>query len=288
MTTLQLAAQVRQALANLNPVEVRESAAKPVRVELVAPSPEVYRDMERLLIPPSTSSAKRAEARTAILPPGSNGDPGTIRIYEASMAHPAEAFLYDPANPGPLLKEILAKRKELELALAQRFPGFRNVVAPEIVRNIAGENALFALATSIPNIVPFLGLPFAVGEFASDTAFLTMNQVRMIFLLGGASGREIGYGAQKKEIASIAASAFGWRALARELVGKIPMGGGILPKAAVAYAGTYVVGASIERLYRLGYGYDKSEKEAAYRKAYERGKTVASAMLGAYRSAKKA
>ena len=46
--------------------------------------------------------------------------------------------------------------------------------------------------------------------------------------------------------------AFGWRALARELVGKIPMGGGLIPKAAIAYAGTRVVGLSLERLYRIG------------------------------------
>ncbi len=113
-----------------------------------------------------------------------------------------------------------------------------------------------------------------------------MNQVRMAFLLAGASDREIGYGPQKKEIASIVASAFGWRTVARELVGRIPLGGGILPKAGIAYAGTYAVGASIERYYRLGYGFSKSEHDAAYKQAYEKGKHVASAMLDAYRAKK--
>ena len=42
--------------------------------------------------------------------------------------------------------------------------------------------------------------------------------------------------------------AFGWRALARELVGHIPLGGGLIPKGAIAYAGTYVVGKGLEYL----------------------------------------
>jgi len=47
------------------------------------------------------------------------------------------------------------------------------------------------------------------------------------------------------EILSIVGGAFGWRALARELAGKIPFGGGIIPKGAIAYAGTYVVGKGL-------------------------------------------
>ena len=82
------------------------------------------------------------------------------------------------------------------------------------------------------------------------------------------------------------AGAFGWRTVARELVGKIPMGGGILPKAGIAYAGTYVVGASLERYYRLGYGFNKAERDAAYKQAFEKGKYIASKMVEAYRAKK--
>jgi hypothetical protein len=286
MSTMKLARQVRQALSNLNPSDVRTMADQPVRLELVAPTPEVYREMESVLIPPGTKPDKAAAARALIDSPGTSLAPDTIRIYDASMAHPGEAFLYRPEDPARVLKDVMAARKHLHLPLARRFPGFRQCVAPEIVRNIAGENATFAVVTAIPNLIPFVSLPFAIGEFASDTAFLTMNQVRMAFLLAGASDREIGYAPQKKEIASIVASAFGWRAVARELVGKIPLGGGIVPKAGIAYAGTYAVGSSIERYYRLGYGFSKSEHDAAYKLAFEKGKHIASAMLDAYRAKK--
>jgi hypothetical protein len=101
----------------------------------------------------------------------------------------------------------------------------------------------------------------------------------MAFLLAAASDRPVGYREQRSEIASIAASSFGWRALARELVGKIPLGGGLIPKAAVAWAGTFALGLSMERLYRLGYGFSRAERTAIYKEAFQHGKEVAGLLL---------
>jgi len=109
----------------------------------------------------------------------------------------------------------------------------------------------------------------------SDAAVLTMNQIRMAFLLAAASDRPVGYREQRAEVASIIAGADGWRALARNLVSKAPFAGGILPKAAIAFAGTYVEGLSLERLYRVGYGYTRSERKLAYGEALARGGAVA-------------
>jgi hypothetical protein len=149
----------------------------------------------------------------------------------------------------------------------------------QIIATVSKENALFSIATALPDIVPILSLPWAIGEFASDTAFLTMNQVRMTFMIAAASDHPIGYSEQKAELGSILAGAFGLRAIARQLVSKIPLGGGLLPKAAIAYAGTRVVGLSMERLYRTGYGYTQEERGSAYEEAYERGKVFAGGML---------
>jgi hypothetical protein len=244
----------------------------------------MYAEIERALLGDNLTEQKRSEAKRSLRRAGESGPPPVLRIYEASMPHPEGTFLYHPANPRQVIREILAARPELSLALARRFPAFRECAASDIIKSVAKENALFSLATAVPSMVPFLSLPFALGEFASDTAFLTMNQVRMGFLLAGASGREIGYREQKAEIGSIVAGAFGWRALARELAGKIPMGGGLIPKAAIAYAGTYVAGQSLERFYRLGYGFTPSEREKAYKDAFARGRVLASQMLDTYRS----
>jgi hypothetical protein len=103
----------------------------------------------------------------------------------------------------------------------------------------------------------------------------------MAFLLAAASDRLIGYGEQRGEIGSILAGAFGWRAIARELVGKIPFGGGLIPKAAIAYAGTVVAGRVLERLYREGYAMSRQERKDAYEGAFETGKRVARQLLEA-------
>jgi hypothetical protein len=175
----------------------------------------------------------------------------------------------------------LQRRADLALPLARHIYPFRAPVVHRIITKISKENAMFAVATAIPDIIPFLSLPWAIGEFASDTAFITANQFRMGFFLAAASDRPVGYREQKAEIASVLVGAFGWRAIARELVGHIPLGGGLLPKAAIAYAGTRVVGMSMERYYRIGYGYTREERRVAYEEALLRGKTVANALLSA-------
>ena len=126
-------------------------------------------------------------------------------------------------------------------------------------------------------------LPWAVAEFASDTAFLTMNQVRMAFLIAAASDREVGYMEQKSEIATVIGSAFGWRALARQLISKIPFGGGLIAKAAVAYAGTKVLGLSLEHLYSIGFTYTREERDRLYAEAFRQGKKVAARILTYFR-----
>jgi hypothetical protein len=176
--------------------------------------------------------------------------------------------------------EILKRRPDLSLSLARYFVPFRKPVIDHVVTSVAKENAVFSLATALPDVLPSLiSLPWAVGEFASDTAFLTMNQIRMIFLIAAASDRPVGYREQKEEIGSIIAGAFGFRSIARELVGKIPLGGGLIPKAAVAWAGTYVIGMSMERLYRSGYAFSRRERKSAYSEALERGRGVAGRLL---------
>ena len=52
----------------------------------------------------------------------------------------------------------------------------------------------------------------------------------MALLLAAAHDREIGYGKQVAEIGSIVAAAFGWRALARQAVSKVPGGAGSSPR----------------------------------------------------------
>jgi hypothetical protein len=108
-----------------------------------------------------------------------------------------------------------------------------------------------------------------------------MNQVRKAFLIAGASAPDVGYREERAQIAGIVAGAFGWRALARELVGKIPFGGGLIPKAAIAYAGTYTMGVGLERFYRIGYGLSRQERNQMYEQALERGRSIVAGIVEA-------
>ncbi|HEY1758296.1 MAG TPA: hypothetical protein VGG72_23190 [Bryobacteraceae bacterium] len=277
--------QVKQALTNLNPGEVRESAMKPVRVGLVAASQDSLAQMEAYLVPPHLSPQRRLEA-LQMLQRGSTENCDVV-IYDSSLLRSAQGFSLDLDAPEDCLRRILKSHDNLLLPLARQFYPFRKPAAQQVIRSVAKENAMFALATALPDVVPFLGwTPWAIGEFGSDAAFLTMNQIRMAFLLAGLSDRSPGYREQRSEIASIVAGAFGWRALARELVGKIPFGGGLIPKAGIAWAGTFAVGLSLERLYRLGYGFTRAERKAVYEEAYDHGRQIAGMLLEGVRRKK--
>ncbi|HLH45025.1 MAG TPA: hypothetical protein VKV74_18695 [Bryobacteraceae bacterium] len=233
--------------------------------------------METYLVPPHLSPPRRIAALGMLIRGG--GPQCDIEIYADSILCPAHGFSFNPDDPDACGKQILRQREDLLVPLARHFFPLRNLAAHHIIRAVSKENAFFSLATALPDAVPGFSLPWAIGEFGSDAAFLTMNQIRMAFLLAACSDRNVGYREQRSEIASIVAGAFGWRALARELVGKIPFGGGLIPKAAVAWAGTFVAGLSLERVYRLGYGFTREERRAAYEQACEHGRQIAGMLL---------
>ncbi len=288
-------ATIGKAIRSVNPEEVRGMAARPVQVGLMASSDARLNEMWFWLAPVEISESKRQTLAALVHPlgpklPDMPPPPAKldIEIWEAGLRDkPEHAFTYYPNNPALTAEEILAKHDELALALGRHFLPFRKPVSEKIISSICNENVLFSITTALPNIVPsVLSLPFAVGEFASDTAFLTMNQLRMAFLLAGAHDRPIGYRQQKTQVASVIAGAFGWRAIAREVVSKIPFGGGVIGKAGISYAGTWVVGRSLERLYRMGGHLTYGERKTVYEEGLGRGKMIAEKVMEAIRSAR--
>jgi hypothetical protein len=273
--------QIKSGFSKLNPGEVREAAGRRLSIGLIASTSAGFAALEDLLAPPSPAQTGRCAIERVC---GVPTPPFDLLLAEGELLAPPGAFRFDPGDPRRTVREIVDRREDLQLALASNFRAFRQPVIAKIVKAISRENALFSVLTALPDILPsFIELPWAVGEFASDTAFLTMNQVRMAFLIAGASDRDVGYREQRAQIAGIVGGAFGWRALARELAGKIPFGGGLLPKAAIAYAGTYTVGIGLERFYRVGYGLTREERRRIYTKALERGRAVVDAVLKAAR-----
>jgi hypothetical protein len=285
---VKLLSQVRGALARLNPAEIRESAERRIRVLIDARASTSYATLEDYLAPGSISREKRLEVARTLLR-ACDSDSGSrfhLIFLENGLPVPEgwfpgkDVFFFDPERPSRLVREVVEGNDDYALPLARLLPPFRQAVARRTIHRVAAENATFSLVTALPNVLPSaLEIPWTAGEFASDTAVLTANQIRMAFLLAAASDRAVGFREQRNEIGSIVAGAFGWRACARELSGKIPFGGGLIPKAAIAYAGTYVVGLSLERIYRVGFGLTRIERQEAYEAALAKGKEVATGLL---------
>jgi hypothetical protein len=71
---------------------------------------------------------------------------------------------------------------------------------------------------------------------------------------------------------------FVWRQVARTLVGLVPVWG-LVPKTAIAYAGTYVVGHAILQWYLTGKHLSRQQIKDLYSQAFERGKEIAGNLL---------
>jgi len=274
---LKMMKQARAAISMLSADEVRQRAEKPVHFGLVADSSGAYAEMEDFLMPGDLPRAERLRTIEKIHRASDPEPPSQVDIvlYEPGLPCPDGAYTYHRGHTEDTVAEILADKDELSMALARQYPAFRQAVIDGIIHEVARENTIFAVTTALPNIVPnFFEVPWLFGEFASDTAFLTANQMRMAFQIAGACGRPVGFTEQKFELMGIAGGAFGWRALARELVSKVPLGGGLIPKGAIAYAGTYLAGKGLEKLH-LGLGRTTGdEQKSLYKRGLERGKQV--------------
>ncbi len=271
--------QIKKAIGMLSPKEVRDLSLREVRIGLHAPDTQSVEQMENFLLHELRPARRRESAEMLIRNPSATNQ-ADINLYHAALQAPSKSLIYVPEQPDVVVAKTLKAYPDLGIALARSFQPFRSPYVQGVITDVCKENTLFSLATALPDIVPSLiSLPWAIAEFASDSAFLTMNQIRMGFMIAGASDREVGYMEQKGEIAAVIGSAFGWRALARELVGKIPFGGGLIAKAAVAYAGTKVVGISLDKYYSMGYTHSREERNKLYAEAYQQGKSVAAKIL---------
>lgn len=267
--------QISSAIRNLNPTEVRSQAERPMTFGVLAADELEATAMFDLLVPRELSEARALEAGRRILRIGSDDDFQLCNVgfAESGIPHPSQFHTFERHRSQAAINSVLDDHEDDWLALARWFPAFRAPVVEKVIWKVSKENALFTVATALPNVVPsVLTLPWAVGEFASDTAFLTMNQVRMAFLIAAACDRDVGYGEQSGQVGSIVAAAFGWRGLARQLAGKIPAGGGLISKGLISFAGTYAVGKSLEKYFKLGEHLTREERGAHYEDAFRRGR----------------
>jgi uncharacterized protein (DUF697 family) len=202
------------------------------------------------------------DGATAPSGPAQAPQPGTSEDYIV----PAIEFDWLRAR---LLPHLIDVCKGVEIAVGRRLPMLRTTVAAKLTRD-AALNALkvagaSALVDNLPVVGAFLGAFISAGDMMAITGIqmMLMLQIRATF------GKDPDV-AHMWELLPIIGGGFGWRALARELSGFIPVGG-ILIKSAIAYAGTVVVGEGAT-FYEL-HGRHMANVDAA--KVYDEARTSA-------------
>lgn len=182
-----------------------------------------------------------------------------------------------------VVERVLDEHPDLNLSLARRFPGLREAVSQRIVRETATANAQFAMVNALPGIVPLLGIliPTAI---LGDLVFLAKNQAMMLYRLAAAHDLPLEARARAQDLAPLVGTAFGWRALARELIGFVPGGVGLVARGAVAYAGTMALGEAMRRMYAMGQRPTRAQIGALYRESIGQARRIASDMALRVRS----
>src|ERR1043166_2490690 len=139
--------EIKHALFNLRPEEVRQTADRSLAIGLVATSSAGYTAMEKFLAPPDLSRERRAEVLAMLHRAGDPGIPERfdLVLYEHRLPRAENAFTFYAHDPGRTVKEILIDRSELGLPLARHFLPFRRPVINEVMYTISRENALFSL-----------------------------------------------------------------------------------------------------------------------------------------------
>jgi len=182
-----------------------------------------------------------------------------VTISGKAVEDPGEISL--PASGGSALLDELAHRivraldEDYLVPLAKGYPPLRRAACEEIIRHNARQNA----------VVGALPIPGA------DMPVMTANQARMVLKLAAAYGEELSM-ERARELLGVLAAGFGLRALSRQVVKLVPVGGWAAA-AAIGYAGTLAMGRSTMLYFeRGGQKVGAEEMESIKRRAAEEAK----------------
>jgi len=203
--------------------------------------------------------ARRGEAARALLPPA-----------------PSAADLR--ARLAPAVVSAAAASPHLGLALARQLPVLREPIVADLIEDVARANAVYAFSTGVAEIAPMLTIPLNLA----DLVFLTKNQLVLAYKIALASGKSGSVRDVLGEVLAVVGGGLFFRQIARELVGLIPAVG-LVPKVAVAYAGTRVIGRVVAAWAMHGRRLGVGDLRLLYEEAAAGGRAMAEAMAARMR-----
>ncbi len=198
----------------------------------------------------------------------------------------AREIALDPHRQQPLNSEFIAALSALlpdaEIPLGYHLPALRPALARKLLHQTSMSNATYAATTGLAELIPAMLIP---GNMA-DLVVLTKNQGLMAYKIALLMGNDIGVQEMLGELAGVLGSGFLWRETARRLVGLVP-GWGLIPKIAVAYAGTYLVGEAALYWYAWNKKMTTEQMHHIYARAMADGRAKATNILEKLRQEKR-
>ncbi len=258
-------------LKAVSPKAIEDEAATAFRLALVGDSAHRLALREALLTDKATPGEREAAqeflVEMAEPPDAGNGEEYAFVLYSSGLGGTIGAR---GANSVPVIglpedvaEGMIAQRPDLGVALARRFPLFRLPAANRLISDTARVNANFALLSALPGVMPWTAIVLPASS-AADTVILTKNQIMLIMRLAALHGHKPGYTKQVKELLGTIGGALGWRTLARQLVGFVPAGIGVVLKASIAYSGTFAAGRAALWFYQTGRTLSPKEIRSIY------------------------
>lgn len=160
-------------------------------------------------------------------------DPGAVHDVPYVLA---TDIVPCPAGAGfpveAIVGVVAAKLGENGTALAARLPALRAPLCEHLIASFSRKNALVGAAVFVPG---------------ADLPVMTLNQARLVLRLAAAHGLEPGE-ARLAEVAGVVGFGFGMRAVARQVLGVVPVAGWAV-KAGLGYAATRALGEAAHRLF---------------------------------------
>lgn len=173
----------------------------------------------------------------------------------------------------PALLQIIDP--DLRSALGRRLPPLRAAVFNRLIQDTSQANATYAFSTGLAETIPALDIPLNL----SDLLVLTKNQLVMGYRIALMAGKQGTPQQLIGEVAGVLGGSFLFRQLARQLVGLIPVWG-IVPKVAVAYAGTWTIGRALVLWANEGQRITPELLRQFYTEALLQGRRVAQEIAG--------
>lgn len=189
--------------------------------------------------------------------------------------------------PGPTVVKMLVQAfPQLALILATRFAKIRRYYCRRLTSRTAARNGIIAACSSLPvSGIPVVGIFLGLLATSAETLVLTASQLRLCLLIAAIHGRPIDFFDRVGELWPVVGSAFGWRALARELIGFVPAAGWAM-KTGIAYSGTWAVGEASRLFYEHGEPADEEVQRELVRRSRQEATRETEAFIAQLKAAK--